>query len=66
MTKQGMREEERDPGTQAEDDELLRLVQVLEEAGLAEVYEREDGTAAVRLTEEGEELRRQLPEVPED
>ena len=50
---------------QREDDELTRLVEVLEEAGLAETYERPDGTVAVRLTGDGEQLRQSLPEVEE-
>ncbi len=54
--------EERDETTQAEDDELAQMVEALTEAGLAEHYKRADGTSAVRLTERGEELLRQLPE----
>ena len=54
--------DERDPAVQAEDDDLARLIDALEEAGLTEVYERPDGTAAVRLTEQGEEFLRDLPE----
>lgn len=54
--------DERDPGVQAEDDDLARVIDALEEAGLTEVYERPDGTAAVRLTQQGEEFLRDLPD----
>ena len=54
--------DERDPGILAENDELLRMLDALEEAGLTEVYERSDGTSAMRLTQQGEAFLRDLPE----
>lgn len=54
--------DERDPAIQAEDDEIARMIDALEEAGLTEVYERADGSSAVRLTEQGEIFLRDLPE----
>jgi len=58
----GAMTDERDPVIQAEDDEIARMIDALEEAGLTEVYERPDGTAAVRLTQQGEDFLRDLPE----
>ena len=58
-----MTDDRRDSDAQAEDDELTRIVDALEEAGFVETYQRTDGTVAVRLTARGEELRQALPEV---
>lgn len=55
-------DEQRDPALQADDDEMARMIDALEEAGLTEVYERADGTSAVRLTQQGEAFLRDLPE----
>ena len=52
-----------DDETQAEDDELARIIEAMETAGLVATYERPDGTIAVRLTERGEALRQVLPDV---
>ena len=51
---------------QAQDDDLARIVEALEESGLVELYEQADGTTAVRLTEKGESLRQALPEFAEE
>lgn len=54
--------DQRDPVVQAEDDELARMIDALEEAGLTEFYQRPDGTTAVRLSQRGEEFLRDLPD----
>lgn len=51
---------------QAQDDDLARIVDALEESGLVELDEQADGTTTVRLTEKGESLRQALPEFVED
>lgn len=52
---------EPDAHRQAEDDELARVVEVLERAASVEAYERDGGTLAVRPTERGEALRQARP-----
>ena len=44
-------------------EELGRIVDTLEEAGLIEAREQEDGRVVIRLTERGEQLREQLPDA---
>ena len=44
-------------------EELDRIIDMLEEAGLIETGEQEDGRVVIRLTERGEQLREQLPDV---
>jgi hypothetical protein len=55
----------RTPDEQDDDDEAARIVETLVQAGLAETYERPDGTVEVRLTDDGEGLRKALPD-PDD
>ena len=58
----GVDAETRSPQDPSDDDELMRMVEALQEAGLVEVHEQADGTSAVRLTERGEQVLQQLPE----
>lgn len=50
------------PDDQVPADELDRIIDMLQEAGLIQAEEQADGRVLIRLTERGEELRAQLPD----